>query len=342
MNSEMTVGSTNLNAIDFGAAYLAANLDPTLVGTSTVPGATAYTTDLLRPFKGHGAINQVMQNFWRTYHGLQFSLQRRFSQGISAGLNWNLTLSDKGNYTVQQRLQHASDGTISLRADQNEFNKLNEKLDTRRHIIRGNFVWDLPDLHAGSGLAARVLQYAVNDWQLSGIVNSQSGALYSMGFSYVSGGGSVNLTGSPDYAARIVIVGDPGKGCLSNQYAQFNTAAFAGPAYGSTGMESARNYMTGCWETLWDTAIARNIRLGGRRNLQFRLELYNVFNTVIFTSRNTTVQYQSPTQQTVLNAQYNADGTLNQNRLKPNAAGFGAVNGAASPRTAQVQIRFSF
>src|SRR5438874_181076 len=36
-------GSTvNLNAVDFGAAYLPKNQDPTLAGTSTVPGATAY------------------------------------------------------------------------------------------------------------------------------------------------------------------------------------------------------------------------------------------------------------------------------------------------------------
>src|SRR5262249_32331787 len=36
--------TVNLNAADFGAAYLPRNQDPTLAGSSTVPGATAYTT----------------------------------------------------------------------------------------------------------------------------------------------------------------------------------------------------------------------------------------------------------------------------------------------------------
>ena len=35
---------------------------------------------------------------------------------------------------------------------------------------------------------------------------------YTVGYSYQSGGTSVNLTGSPDYAARIRVVGDPGHG----------------------------------------------------------------------------------------------------------------------------------
>ena len=45
----------------------------------------------------------------------------------------------------------------------------------------------------------------------------------------------MNLTGSPDYGARILFIGDPGSGCSDNQYAQFNTAAVTGPTYNSVG-----------------------------------------------------------------------------------------------------------
>ena len=106
-----------------------------------------------------------------------------------------------------------------------------------------------------------------------------------MGFSYNTGGSSVNLTGSPYYPAKVVITGDPGSGCSSNQYKQFNTAAFSGPTYPSLGMESGRNYMTGCWYGIWDLAISRNIRLGGSRFVQLRLEAYNAFNTVSYSGR---------------------------------------------------------
>jgi hypothetical protein len=44
----------------------------------------------------------------------------------------------------------------------------------------------------------------------------------------------------------------------------------------------------------------------------------------------------------VLNSQYNADGSINQNRLTPRTAGFGAANGAANLRSMQLMVRFSF
>ncbi len=64
----------------------------------------------------------------------------------------------------------------------------------------------------------------LNDWHLAGVLTAGSGATYDLNFSYNANGGNVNLTGSPDYGARIVYVGDPGSGCSDNQYAQFNVA----------------------------------------------------------------------------------------------------------------------
>ena len=66
-----------------------------------------------------------------------------------------------------------------------------------------------------------------------------SGARYDATYSYNANGGNVNLTGSPSYAARIQVVGDPGNGCSDNQYA-FDTSAFAGPTYNSLGLSRAR------------------------------------------------------------------------------------------------------
>ncbi len=335
---------TNLNMVDLGRAYLPEYQDPTL-GTSTTPGASAYTTTLLRSYKGYNAINQFAANFYRTMHGLQFSLQRRFNKGFAAGLNWNWTLYDKGNYSadysVTQRIEHRADGTVGLRADQKQFETLMAAQATATHIFKGNFVWALPNTHPSSG-GGKALAYVINDWQLSGVWTAQTGNAYSIGYSYQNNGGSVNLTGSPDYPARILIVGDPGSGCSNNQYQQFNTAAFTGPTYGSTGLESGRNYMHGCFQSVWDLSLAKNIRLGGSRNFQFRAEFYNALNSSTYTSRNTTVTYDNPVSKTIQNPQYLADGTLNPKYLKPNATGFGAVTGTLSPMTVQLQIRFSF
>jgi hypothetical protein len=43
-----------------------------------------------------------------------------------------------------------------------------------------------------------------------------------------------------------------------------------------------------------------------------------------------------------VNNQFNADGTLNTARAKPNNAGFGAATGALGMRNVQVQVRFQF
>jgi len=329
--------------VDLGTAYLPQYQDPTL--SSTTPGGAAYTPNLLRAYQGYGNIRQYAAVFYRLSHSLQFSLQRRFNRGFSAGLNWSVVLMDEGthspDYAVQQRIEHRADGSVGLRADQKEYNEMMKTQATPTHLFKGNVVWDLPDLHASSS-AMKVVGYILNDWQLSGIWTAQTGGGYSIGYSYQSNGGNVNLTGSPDYTPRIRIIGDTGSGCSNNQYAQFNVNAFAGPTYESIAMESGRNYMRGCFQSIWDLALARNVRLGGSRNFQLRLEVYNVLNSSTYTSRQTTVQYNNPISQTVVNNQYNPDGTLNQSRVKPNQAGFGAVTGTVAPMTMQVQFRFSF
>ena len=89
------------------------------------------------------------------------------------------------------------------------------------------------------------------------------GAPYSIGYSYQTNGTNTNLTGSPNYAPRVRINGDPGSGCSSDRYRQFNTEAFAGPTYNSTGMESGRNHLQGCAGHRVDLAIARRFRSVG-------------------------------------------------------------------------------
>jgi hypothetical protein len=330
----------DINAVDFGAAFLSQNQDPTLAASST-PGATAYSTDLLRPYRGLGQVGFNFPDFRETYHSIQASLNRRFRDGVAFGLAYTLGLAWEGNIGLVQRLQHNPDGTYVLRADQAEYEDLNKDMGNRRHLLKANFLWDLPNLHS-TNQAIRAVGLLVNDWQLSGILTAGSGARYDISYSYQNGGSSVNLTGSPSYPAMIGIVGDRGKGCSDTQYAQFNVQAFVGPQTGSLGLESGRNYMAGCPDHTLDLSIARNIRLGGARQIQLRVDAFNALNTVVYNARVTQLQLNSPTDQTVRNAQYLANGELDPNRLTPRNAGFGAVTGAQAMRSLQAQIRFSF
>src|SRR4029434_3457282 len=103
------------------------------------------------------------------------------------------------------------------------------------------------------------------------IWSGTSGSPYTISQSYQTGNANVNLTGSPDFAPRIRIVGDPGKGGSSDIYRQFNTAAFQGPLVGSVGLESGNGYLFGCFQSVLDLSIARNIRLGGAPDRQLRV-----------------------------------------------------------------------
>jgi hypothetical protein len=333
------VQTVNLNAIDFGAAFLPANQDRSLPASAT-PGATALSADLLRPMRGYGTITQMWQEGWTTYHSLQVAFERRFRNGISFGFNDTISLSQEGNSAP--RLQHNPDGSYVVRPDQAEADALLGPVRPPTHILKANFVWDLPDLARSTALG-RAVGIVINDWQLSGIWTGATGSPYAIGFSYQNGGSSVNLTGTPDYAARIRVDGDPGSGCSGDVYRQFNTAAFRGPLVGSVGLESGNSYMTGCFSSVFDLSIARTIRLGGTRQIQLRVDMFNAPNAANITGRNTSLTLSSPNDPvTPQNLPFDAAGNLIPARSLPRGAGFGVANAYQAPRSIQAQVRFSF
>jgi hypothetical protein len=338
-HSYNTLEGVNINAVDFGAAYQSANQDATLAASAT-PGATAVVSDLMRTFRGYGTITQQLSRGWRTFHSVQLSYNRRFTHGLAFGFNDTIVLYD--HQSTAARLQHNADGSYALRADQADADRLLGTGIANTHILKGNFVWDLPDIHATSG-ALRAIGKLANDWQVSGVWTGATGTAYTVGFSYQSGGtNNVNLTGSPDYAARVRVVGDPGKGCSGNPLSQFSVGAFAAPLFSSVGLESGDSYLRGCFTSTLDLAIARNIRLGGSRNVQLRLDVFNAPNSAIITGRNTTVNFNTFADPSVTNLPYDASGNVIAARATPRGAGFGVANAYQTPRSLQAQVRFSF
>jgi hypothetical protein len=331
------VEQPDINSIDFATAFQAAYQDPTL--TSTIPGAAAMPTDAMRMIRGYGSISMFWDRGWNTSHTLQMSLNRRFRNGLSFGFNDTWTFYQAGSTTV--RLQHNADGTYSERADQAEADTLLGNYVPIVHIMKGNFVWDMPDV-PNNGSATKTLGYILNDWQLSGVWTGNTGPAYTVGVSYANGSGNVNITGSPNYGGRVRLVGPTGSGCSSDPLRQFDYTGFAPPDVGSVGLESGNDYVRGCFQSALDLSLARNIRLGGARNLQFRVDLFNAPNAAGITGRNATMQVASPLDATKTNLPFNADGTVNTNRNLPKNAGFGVAHAYQLPRRVQVQVRFSF
>jgi hypothetical protein len=106
---------------------------------------------------------------------------------------------------------------------------------------------------------------------------------------------------------------------------------------------SGADYLRGCFSNVLDLAIARNIRLGGSRNVQFRVDMFNGANSAIITGRNTTINLSNPNDPVnATNLPYKADGSVDPTRSLPRNAGFGVANAYQVPRTIQMQLRFSF
>ena len=152
-----------------------------------------------------------------------------------------------------------------------------------KHIIKGNFVWDLPDLRARRRRAEGARP---GDQRLAalGRVDGVDGgvppaARYNVGYSYYERRQQrqhhriERLRRRASASSAI-----PAAAAASDMYRQFNAAAFQGPLTNSDGLESPAGYLRGCFQSALDLSIARNIRLGGARNLQLRVDMFNAPN----------------------------------------------------------------
>ena len=91
LGGQQAANPVDLNTIDLGTTLTAAGQDPT-----QAPG-TALPNNLLRSYRGYSNIQIQWGQFHRTFHSVQTSFQRRLRNGVSLGVNWTYTLSDRGN-----------------------------------------------------------------------------------------------------------------------------------------------------------------------------------------------------------------------------------------------------
>ena len=332
----------NINSIDLGMGFNPAYQDP----TSTVAGVggslVSTNPNQVRFYKGYGSITQITFNQWETFHSLQLSLQRRMRNGLAFGFVDTIQLANEAS--VGDRLQHDYvNRTVTVRADQAQAQALLGDQNPALHQMKANFIYQLPGLKADGAAGKKLVGYVLNNWQIAGIWTGITATPYTITPSYTSGGGNLNLTGSPDYAARVLVVGDPGAGCSSDPLRQFNAAAFQGPAVGSLGLESGNDYVRGCFVQSLDASLNKTVPLGGNRSFIFRVDFFNAFNFASITGRNTTMNLASPsTPTTITNLPYDANGNIIEARSRPRGAGFGVATAYQTPRAIQLTARFNF
>jgi hypothetical protein len=322
------------NQVPLGTAYLPQYQDPTL-GTSSVPGATAYTTNLLRPYPGLQSIAENATKFYDTYHSIQLSVTRRLRDNVSFVANYTRGLELKGNTGLVQRYA-LQNGALVLRPDEAQFEALNSTLDKIPNFLKANITWFAPGITGRGGF----LHQLTKDWQLSSVLTAQSGAAYTIGDSYQSNGGNVNITGSPDFGGAPIIGAGIGSGC-GTRLAGFNESAVTGPNYGSVQLESGRNYMRYCPQIIPDVSVVRRFhfwKFKESKTFEFRTDIFNAVNAVPITTRSTTATFNNPTSMTLANAEYSGT-AINTGRSLPANAGFGAATAAATTRNILLEVR---
>jgi hypothetical protein len=325
------------NQVPLGTAFLPQYQDPTL-GTSTIPGATAFTTNLLRPYPGLQSIAENATKFHDVYHSAQFSLTRRLRDNVSFVLNYTRGFELKGNTGLVQRYA-LQNGALVLRSDEAAYEALNSTLDPIPNFLKANITWYAPGITGRGGFVHQLTK----DWQLSSVLTVQSGAAYTLGYSYQNNGSNVNITGSPDFAGTPVLGSGLGSGCGS-RLDGFNALAVTGPTSGSVQMESGRNYMRYCPTAIPDLSVVRRFhfwKFQESKTFEFRADIFNAVNAEFVTGRSTSATFNNPTSMTLENPEYSGT-VINAGRSTPANAGFGAATAANAQRTLQLEVRIGW
>ncbi len=231
-------------------------------------------------------------------------VRKRMRHGLSVG----------GTYTYSKSIDDASSiGGGAAVVAQNDLDIAAERSLSsfdQRHRFVADYVYDLPFGKDRKWLNnAGMAQNILGGFLFSGNVTLASGTPFSPRFFGTATDLSRGVTGStrPDLV--------PGQSIqLGNPTIQewFNTAAFAAPAgvFGTAG----RNVIIGPGMVEVDMSVSKNIQIKEMQALEVRLSATNVFNTVHFTSIDST--FGSPT--------------------------FGQVVGAGAMRKGQITARYRF
>jgi hypothetical protein len=224
------------------------------------------------------------------YHALQLIVSRKFASGITF----------QGSYTFGKSLDRRSfDPTFSVvsrgafqSAANSPFDDRNRRLNyarsdfDRRHIFTGYAVWDLPvgKSHSLGGSVPGWLRPVIEGWQLNGAFTAESGRPFTVysGFNQFT-----NVVSSPancsgcSHSMGHVNKNSAAFGGVPGFFDASEIAKFSQPGLGELG-NTGRNFFTGPRFFNIDAAVLKRTKIGESRNLELRLEVFNLTNTPSF------------------------------------------------------------
>lgn len=270
----------------------------------------------LAPYPEFGVVSWRGNDSNSTFHALQANVRRQFQAGwlLAANYMWSHSINDDGI------------GGGESDTPQNVYCRACEKAssdDDARQVFNLSGVYQLPfgsgRAHLTQPGAARAI---LGGWQLSGIATARTGlpvnVVISRSNAVLPDLFSVSGSERPDLVPGVSLT--PPGGRTPTDW--INPAAFAVPASGTFG-DAGRNLVRapGLWQV--DSALSKTISLTERLGVQFRAEVFNLFNRA---------QYGSP--------QANLSSPLSFGVITT-PVNQGAT-GSGTPRQFQLALRFSF
>lgn len=257
-----------------------------------------------------GPITMAQSTGNSSYHGLQLWLNRRFAERLAyqVAYTWAHAISDVP-------LQSFTNSTTD------PFNYALDKGDSdldRRHTLVANFVYGLPSFKRWGSAANHIL----GDWQLNGIFSYYGTTPVDILSGVNTYGTAGNVNPRPNLVAGVPIYLN-----TADKTQWLNPAAFSLPGVGELG-SLGRGAIRGKPIHNVDFSIVKNWRFKERYGVQFRGEMFNVFNHANFGG------YQN-----ALNFEGNS---TRPNFGQPTNGGFGTLGTAQAPREIQFGLKFTF
>ncbi|MCM3881114.1 MAG: Plug and carboxypeptidase regulatory-like domain-containing protein [Vicinamibacterales bacterium] len=347
----------NLNALPYGTTFQRSAQNPTVYANGVIPdvesnlpqahrdaglsfsGATALPVDFLRPYPGYADILYTTLAGRSSYNSLQAALQRRFAGGLTFGLSYTLSRAETTSSTTDTFIHYQ---------DPQAFDYALADFD-RTHYFVANYVWTVPEggKLLGDGALARAL---LNNWTISGISLVASGNPAELAYTVAGQDAGNRLVGtysagnSAGQQPRFRVTGDA-QGAAN----EIDLAAFGFPGINDPGPYS-RMYLRNPGFNTHDLSVFKNFLIGsgGRRTLQFRLEMFNFLNITQFSGVNRTVNVTTATGATgaaIFNDYKNLQLTNNTRpagSTAPPGQFFGEYNAARDPRIIQLGVKLYF
>jgi hypothetical protein len=284
------------------------NANQTQLGEFQVGGVTQRYPGL------GGNVNEYAYLGSGTYNGLQTSLTRRMTRGLqfTAAYTWSHTI-DNSNGAFS-----ATNGGSRIFVDANGNPLLNLNNGNSDQDIRHNFVFSsLYEIPFGKGRqfganVPKALDYIIGGWQWNNIITLQTGTPFDLFYQ------NDNPNNRPDVTGPISVKIDhaTGQGIISGNFTNPGNTRPGG---------LGRNAVFGPGYHSWDMGVMKDIAVWDRLKMEFRADVFNLFNHP---------QFQNGSFQQALNNGTVASGiTTTTNPL---------ATRYSSERQLQLAVRFTF